>query len=450
MRVAAIVVCLLAFPTTGRGASRALFHATLIRSTPAANSHLTKPPETIRLVFSEAIVPEVSHITLTAADGNAVALRVATDPRDTRTLVGTFTSIQAGPYKVAWHVLSADGHSSGGTFNFTVEAPAVGVAAPASEIAASSTKPGLVSTPIDTSSAAAAAASGTTEVKSIPILASVLRGLGLGATMAGVGLLFFGVTSRDPRDRRPNTWVVRLIAVGTILLIAHLGAWLSSISPDGSLGGGFIGSALASTPGKMEMIRIALAVLTLLAVGLARQGTIGLALGVACLTLSGAVGHPAAIHPFWSIPFKAVHLLAGAAWLGGLLWLATARRDDASFPFEARRVSFVALICAIAILLSGTLQTVMFLNTLGDLIHSAYGRLALLKMIGVLALIGLGAFNRFILLPVVGESDTRPALTRTVRQEIAIVIVLILIGGFLAYVPPPPTPQAAISASTRP
>jgi copper transport protein len=441
-RIAAIVVCLLAFPTAGRGASRVLFHATLLRSTPAANSHLTKPPETLRLVFSEAIVPDLSHITLTGEDGKALPLRVATDPRDTRTLVGTFTSIQAGRYKVAWHVLSADGHSSGGTFSFTVEAPAVGMASPASEIAASSTKPGVVSTPIDTSSAAAASA--TTEEKSIPILASVLRGLGLGATMAGVGLLFFGVTSRDSRDHRPSALVVRLIAIGAILLIAHLGVWLRDVSPDGSLGGDFVRSALGSTPGDIEVIRIALAVLTLCAVGLARQGTIGLALGIACLAVSGASGHPAAIHPLWSIPFKAVHLLAGAAWLGGLLWLATARRDDASFPLEARRVSSAALICAMAILLSGTLQTVMFLNTPGDLIHSAYGRLALIKMIGVLALIGLGAFNRFILLPVVDESDARPALTRTVRQEIAIVIVLILIGGFLAYVPTP-SPTTSVS-----
>jgi copper transport protein len=92
----------------------------------------------------------------------------------------------------------------------------------------------------------------------------------------------------------------------------------------------------------------------------------------------------------------------------------------------------------------------MFLNTPGDLIHSAYGRLALIKMIGVLALIGLGAFNRFILLPVVDESDARPALTRTVRQEIAIVIVLILIGGFLAYVPTPTPPRSAVSASAEP
>jgi copper transport protein len=266
--------------------------------------------------------------------------------------------------------------------------------------------------------------------------------------MAGVGLLFFGMTSPDQRRRTPTPWVVRSIAVGVILLIAHLFAWLKNISPDGSLSTDFIGAALGSTPGMVEVIRIVLAALALWAVGLAGRGTVGLAFGVACLLVSGAIGHPAAIHPLWSIPFKSVHLLAGAAWLGGLLWLGAVNRDEASFPVEARRVSSVALICAIAILVSGILQTITFLNVPGDLIHSAYGRLALIKIVGILALIGLGAFNRFLLLPAVEDSGTRPALTRTVRQEIAIVMVLILVGGFLAYVPTPPAPQAANSVST--
>jgi copper transport protein len=266
--------------------------------------------------------------------------------------------------------------------------------------------------------------------------------------MAGVGLLFFGMTSPDQRHRSPTSWVVRSIAVGVILLIAHFFAWLRNISPDGSLSTDFVGAVLSSTPGMVEAIRIALAVLALWAAALARRGTLALAFGVACLLVSGAIGHPAAIHPLWSIPFKSVHLLAGAAWLGGLLWLGAANRDESSFPIEARRVSSVALICAIAIIVSGILQTTMFLNAPSDLIHSAYGRLALIKIVGILALIGLGAFNRFLLLPAVEDSGTRPALTRTVRQEIAIVIVLILVGGFLSYVPTPPATQAATSAST--
>jgi putative copper export protein len=144
-----------------------------------------------------------------------------------------------------------------------------------------------------------------------------------------------------------------------------------------------------------------------------------------------------------------VHLLAGAIWLGGLIWLVTViRREDVDFPAEARRVSANALVCVIAILLSGVLQTALFLNTPGDLIHSGYGRLALIKMVGLAVLIGLGAFNRFLLLPAVEDSSIRPTLSRTVRQEIAIVIILIVIGGFLAYVPTPPVPQAVSSLQT--
>jgi putative copper export protein len=267
--------------------------------------------------------------------------------------------------------------------------------------------------------------------------------------MAGIGLLFFGVTARDARTRIPSAWVVRLIAAGVLLLLAHLAAWIRDISPNGTISTDFVASVFGSTPGQMEGTRITLAVLALWAAALARRGTLALIFGIASLAVSGAIGHPAAIDPVLSVPTKAIHLLAGAAWLGGLLWLAGfVRREDVAFPVEARRVSSIALICAIAILASGCFQTLLFLNRPTDLIGSAYGRLALIKIVGVLALIGLGAFNRFILLPVVDDSGTRPALKRTIRQEIAIMILLILVGGFLAYVPTPPAPQADISGST--
>ena len=109
-------------PVASYGAGRALFHATLLRSTPAANSHVARLPETIRLVFSEQVVPELSHVTLIGPDANAVVLPVATDPHDVHTLVGRVGPSPAGRYKVIWHVLSADGHPVGGTFEFTADA----------------------------------------------------------------------------------------------------------------------------------------------------------------------------------------------------------------------------------------------------------------------------------------------------------------------------------------
>jgi copper transport protein len=455
MRAVALALCLTFFPVAANGAGTTLFHATLLRSSPSANSHVPRLPGTIRLVFSEQIVPDLSHISLIGPDAEVMLLPVATDAHDVHTLVGRVAPGLGGRYKVLWHVLSADGHPVGGSFEFTADSSTEGIAATspvASDTKTASTTataggvailgPGKTLT--DSSALAQSPMEAPTEARSVPIMAALLRGLGLGAMMASVGLLFFGLTDRARSNLGPSAMVVRLTTVGAILLVAHLLAWLSDISQTGGLGDAFIAAALRSTPGRLEASRVVLAVLALWAVALARRAKIGLFFGAACLVVSGAIGHPAAIHPLWSIPSKAVHLLAGAVWLGGLLWLLTAvRRDDVDFPMEARKISSAALVSVIAILLSGVLQTGLFLNAPGDLIHSGYGRLALIKMAGLVVLIGLGAFNRFLLLPAVDDSGVRPALARTVKQEIAIVIILIMIGGFLAYVPTPPTPQVS-------
>jgi copper transport protein len=443
---AAIALCMALSPVVSYGAGRALFHATLLRSTPAANSHVAKPPETIRLVFSEQIVPELSHVTIIGPDAKPVVLPVATDPHDVHTLVARVGPSPAGRYEVIWHVLSADGHPVGGTFEFTADAGSAGASALVLPTKAPSTSTSRIVNGTATQTDTSAAMASPTEAKSIPVAASVLRGLGLGAMMASVGLLFFAVTDRNRRNLVPSAMVIRLTAVGAILFVAHMLAWLSDISQTGGIGDAFIAAALRSTPGRLEAARVIMAVLALWAVALARHAKIGLFLGACCLVVSGAIGHPAAIHPLLSIPSKIVHLLAGAIWLGGLIWLVTViHREDVDFPAEARRVSSTALVCVIAILLSGVLQTWLFLNTPGDLIHSGYGRLALIKMAGLAVLIGLGAFNRFLLLPAVEDSSVRPALSRTVRQEIAIVIILIVVGGFLAYAPTPPVRQAVSS-----
>jgi copper transport protein len=455
LRLALILTCCVAFsPSAVKGAGRALLHAALLRSTPAANSHLTRAPDSVLLVFSEGVVAKLSQISVVGPDGRTIALSVASDPHDARTLGGAVQIGANGRYQVIWHIVSADGHPGGGKFVFTVDD-----AAPPVTIASSTPKIANAVRPDTTTSVGGGAVDSTnidaipriyptTETTSTPVVASLLRGLGLGGLMAGLGFLFFGNTGVGKQT--PTSPAVNLIAFGSVLLIAHLLVWLRDISPSGGFGGAFIGSVFASTPGRAELLRVALALLTLCAAALVRSRKLTLVLGAACLIVSGAIGHPAGIQPLWTIPSKAIHLLAGAAWLGGLLWLVSgSRRDDVDFPAEARRVSNVALIAVILVLLSGIIQIRFFLQQPSDLIHSSYGRLASLKIIGLLGLIGLGAFNRYLLLPAVDDSTTRPALSRTVRQEIAIMTALIIIGGFLAYVPTPSSPGGGSAASTQ-
>jgi putative copper export protein len=155
--------------------------------------------------------------------------------------------------------------------------------------------------------------------------------------------------------------------------------------------------------------------------------------------VSGAVGHPAAIQPYLSIPAKMAHLVSASIWLGGLLWLVwLSRCNEIACRVEARRVSAVALIAVIAIFFTGSLETILFINSPSDLIHTDYGRLVLLKVLGLAFLVGFGVYNRFGLLPRLDESGATSKLSRSVRNEIVIVTLVILIGGFLAYVPTPP------------
>jgi len=283
----------------------------------------------------------------------------------------------------------------------------------------------------------------------VPVLASLLRGIGLGALMAGLGLLFFAVTGREHRKHAPRHVIVSLITIGAILLVAHMFAWLVHASPIRSLSSDFIASAFGSTVGRIELLRVALAILALLAVALARRETLALIFGAACLVVSGAVGHPAAIHPYLSIPAKMAHLLGASLWLGGLLWLVwLSRCHEAACRSEARRVSSVALIMVIVIFLTGSLETVLFLNSPGDLINSAYGRLVLAKVIGLTILVGFGAYNKFRILPRLDDSEGPSRLARSVSQELIIVTIVILIGGFLANVPTPPSPQSSVSVFT--
>ena len=413
-----------------------MLHATLLRSTPAANSHLEKSPQTIRLVFSERIVPELSRITLIGARGDSSQLKLAADAQDPHVLIGTVVGELRGLYTISWRAVAADGHPSAGSLSFTVGSEGVNARTDTS----AATRPGVIAA---SSSAAVSllpmAPISIVEEKPVPVFASLFRGVGLGAMMAGIGILFFGVTAGERRFLIPGALVTSLIAVGALLLVAHLIMWLEHVSPTGHLTSAFLSSVFKSTVGQVELLRVVFAVLAVWAIALGRLRKVALWLGIACLVISGAAGHPAAIHPFWAIPSKVVHLLFASAWLGGLLWLVwVARCDEAACRIEARRVSSIALVAVIVIFLSGLLQIVFFFSRPSDLFTTDYGRLVLAKIVGLFILVGFGAYNKFGLMPNVETAGMTQTLARSAKQEIAILSIVVLIGGFLAYVPTPP------------
>ena len=97
-------------------------HAQLVKATPAVGATVASANE-IRLKFSEGVESRFSRITLTAADGAAIALGAATiDSGDATVFVAPLAKpLPPGAYTVHWSAVSTDTHRTQGAFKFTVK-----------------------------------------------------------------------------------------------------------------------------------------------------------------------------------------------------------------------------------------------------------------------------------------------------------------------------------------
>jgi putative copper export protein len=273
----------------------------------------------------------------------------------------------------------------------------------------------------------------------VPVLPAILRGLGVGLLTAFAGLLWFLRTRRDAAPQPRTHGLLSRVSIGTAGVLAlHLVVWALAASPDRSLGGEQMAAMLASRVGRMELARTGLAVLACWAFLLARREWLAFAFAVGAMLVSSATGHSAVIHSGWTIPARALHLFAIAVWLGGLLWLLTLERASiAVITTEAERVSSLALVGVVVVTITGVVQTKFFIGEWGELVRSAYGAIAIVKLAGLAGLVLFGAHHRFRVMPRLAEAGVADDFSRSLRREVVLLSLVILVGGLLAYVPPP-------------
>lgn len=406
-------------------------HAGLVRSDPPAGGRVEADLTRVRLVFSEPLEATLSRITLVGENGSTTRLEVAGDPRDVNSIVAPVAGLAQGVYRLRWHIVSADGHPVDGSFVF-----GVGVTPPATSDALATGEESQHWGPA---------------VAGAPVLAGTLRGAAVGVMMALAGMLLFlawatrGAEIIPPVARRLTTW---LAVAGPTLLALHLIVWLGSMTAGESIIGEAGSAVLLSGVGQLELWRTGLALLAAWAYLLARRPGLALAFAAGALVVSGAVGHSSALNPTLSTPAKALHLLALAPWVGGLLWLLScARGDTAMLARQAARVSAVALACVLVVSVSGAAQTLLFLPSPLDLFRSSYGAVTLAKVAGLLALVCYGAHHKFRVLPRLQSDAATPGrFAGTLRQELALMAIVLVVGGLLAYVPPPSASTATTTA----
>ena len=118
-----VLATVLGLLTTGMAASAAWAHTRLVSSTPAAGGSAQAPAEVV-LVFSDAVQPRLSAVSVTGAGGEEHVAGTPAAGGDGSSVTQPLRApLEAGTYRVAYRVLAADGHPITGSFEVTATAP---------------------------------------------------------------------------------------------------------------------------------------------------------------------------------------------------------------------------------------------------------------------------------------------------------------------------------------
>ncbi len=185
---------------------------------------------------------------------------------------------------------------------------------------------------------------------------------------------------------------------------------------------------------------------------LARRGVrVGIPLAtigaVATAVTLPLTGHALAASWHWSItwPLQALHVLAGAMWLGSLLVLvlvvfgatADAERRERTVADLVAVFSPVAMVGVAVAVVMGTVLSVSYLGSWPALWQTTYGRTLLIK-IGLLGLtVLLGAYNWRRLRPRLGMPGSAARLFQSARLELLVGALLLAATAILVALPAP-------------
>jgi methionine-rich copper-binding protein CopC len=104
--------------TIALAATAAQAHAFLDHATPLVGSTVPAPPHEVALTFTQNLEPAFSSVEVTDSSGARVDQGKAAVSGNTMQI--GLKAIGAGTYRVRWHALSVDTHSTEGSFTFHV------------------------------------------------------------------------------------------------------------------------------------------------------------------------------------------------------------------------------------------------------------------------------------------------------------------------------------------
>jgi len=400
------------------GASQHLLaHATLVSTTPPAHAALEVLPDEAVLRFNEPVSPLA--INLVYPDGTVEPSADASLVDNALHVTLPARSMQ-GTYGVSWRVVSVDGHPLGGTLIFalgahTQDSPALNGTSPDTRPRAVLIWLTRVLVYLGLFAAAAVLYVGKCESTAAGG-GSMLIGVGLAALAASIGLL-----GLDALDQPFGT-------LGQVL------PWRTALATSyGFTAGCFAAALLLGLAAWQGQGANSTRVSGLLAVALLAWGFAG-------------SGHASSAPPAWlARPAVWLHAAGIALWLGAFLPLLTALKRSGEGELALPRFSRWAPGIIAVILSSGAVLVYLQLTNVASLWTTPYGRVLGAKVLLVLVLLGLGAYNRFRLTvpALAGDGAARRRMQRIVVVEMLVALAILALAALWRFTPPPRALQTA-------
>ncbi|MFA6265387.1 MAG: copper homeostasis membrane protein CopD, partial [Pseudolabrys sp.] len=287
----------------------------------------------------------------------------------------------------------------------------------------------------------------------------IVRTVHIAACVVALGTVAFAAIADRPARGAPE-WMAlergyRGLAAAALAIAVLSGAvWLVLVARnilDVSLGdlftqGGLGTVAVDTRFGRVACLRLLLALAAAATVPFPRLHWLRLMTAAALtgsLAWTGHAGAGTGVTGDLHLGSDILHLLAAGLWLGALpalVLLLRWGRDDPDRGLIAaavtRRFSLLALISVAILTGTGIANSLILVGWPADLLATAYGRVLALKVALFGGMLGLAAFNRYRLTPVLPAANALRALTMTVAAETALGAGILLLVGLLGTLPP--------------
>ncbi|MFC7866512.1 copper resistance CopC/CopD family protein [Streptomyces murinus] len=377
------------------GAAPASAHAALTGSDPAQGVVVQQPPAQVSLTFSEKVAMNGDSLRVLDPKGKPVQTGAPDNVRGTTYAVRLKGGLGKGTYTVTYEVVSADSHPVAGAYTFSIGAPSRTVVSGSGPTVGGGVVGGLY---------------------------QVGRYVSYGGYIVLVGGAAFvllcwrrGAGVRALQRLVVGGWLA--LTAATLWLLLLRGSYTTTGKVSDVFDLGLLGQVLETKSGAALVSRLLLLAAAALFIAVLfgtyqrreegaekRDLTFGLGIGglvvAAGLATSWAMSEHASVglQPGIAMPVDVVHLLAVAAWLGGLTALLVALyRAPAGTPVEAaavRRFSRLAFGSVVALVATGIYQSWRQLGSWSAFSDTRYGQLLLAKIALVAVMVGLASVSR--------------------------------------------------------